>query len=651
MTNIGSHARTLRTSSRHFLRISRSLPLRATCFAAVSLMLSAVSAHAQAVRDSVFSLKADCSLVGPFAGSYEKGWAIEYEPDNTAWLVRGKHYRAQLRLMAHGYRVGTGQYRGADWFVKFEQAEYARQVRITAYPADGSKPYPVDLLTQTEARSVACPNAVTKEKLEAAIPQLESMIDSAVSEARTPGLAVGIVYKGQVVYLKGFGVREVGRPEFVDAETVFQLASLSKPISSTIISSLVSDGTVKWDDRVVKYDPGFELSDPTVTPEVTIGDFFAHRSGLPGSAGNDLELIGYKRPTILYRLRFPPLALPFRDVYQYSNFGMTEGGVAAAKAAGEGWAALADRQLFEPLGMTETSMRYADFTARANRTHLHVLINNQWTPLLTRDADAQAPAGGVSSNVQDMVHWLLMVLADGQYEGRELIRKEPLEIARTPQAIRGKNQSTGLANFYGFGWNLDYLEDGVQSVGHSGAFTSGAGTNVTLLPSQDLGVVTLGNAFPTGVPEAVGSTLSDLARYGHVTRDWFAYWKNVFDQAFTIPEQAKIEKYANPPIPNQPPLDLTAYAGTYRNSYVGKVKITVENGVLLLTRGVQQAPLALRHWDGNTFLAYSVPEVPGYPNLVEFKEGSDGTVSQIALEEFEGNGPGIDVVTRTGEKE
>ena len=69
--------------------------------------------------------------------------------------------------------------------------------------------------------------------------------------------------------------------------------------------------------------------------------------------------------------------------------------------------------------------------------------------------------------------------------------------------------------------------------------------------------------------------------------------------------------------------------------------------MLLLTRGIGQAPLRLRHWDGNTFLCYDVPETPGYPDLVEFKQGTDGTVSQIQLEEFAGNGPGINVVTRT----
>jgi CubicO group peptidase (beta-lactamase class C family) len=645
MTNLHRYVRPYRTPSLHRLRIYRPIPL--LIFAAASLLLSAVLTHAQDVRDSVFSRKADCTLVGPFAGSYEKGWTVEYNPDNTAWLVHGPHYRAQLQLMARGYRVGTGEYHGAAWYATFEQTDQLRQLRITAYPANGSESYLVDLLTQTAFEPVTCRNAVTGQKLQAALPLLERLITNALDQGQIPGLSVGIVYQGQVAYLKSFGVREAGQPELVNPDTVFQLASLSKPLSSTIISSLVTDGTVKWDDRVINHDPEFALSDSTITSKVTIGDMFAHRSGLPGSAGNDLESVGYQQPTILYRLRFVPPAYPFRKGWGYSNFGLTEGAVAAAKAAGEEWAGLARRQLFEPLRMTQTSMRYADFTARANRAHLHILINNQWTPALTRDADAQAPGGGASSSVRDMVHWLILELADGQYEGRQLIRKDALEIARTPQAIRtGSNAETELDNYYGFGWGLDYLQDGVLSVSHSGIFTAGALNHAALLPSQGLGIVVLGNAFPTGVPEAVASSLMDLARYGRLTQDWFAVWKHRYD-AVTMADQAKIAKYSKPPVPNRPSLNLADYAGTYRNDYVGRVKIAVDNGSLLLTRGVRQAPLPLRHWDGNTFLSYPFPDTPGLPALVEFKVDAGGGPSRIQLEEFAGNGEGTDSVTRT----
>jgi CubicO group peptidase (beta-lactamase class C family) len=489
--------------------------------------------------------------------------------------------------------------------------------------------------------------AVTEEKLEAALPQLDRLIDKAIDEGRIPGLAVGIVYRGQIIYLKGFGLREAGKPELVDPNTVFQLASVSKPISSTIISSLVSDGYVKWDDPVVKHDPEFEMYDPAVTPQVTIGDFFAHRSGLPAAAGDDLEYIDYKQKTILERLRFVKPAYPFRKGYGYNNFGVTEGATAAAKATGERWPAVAQEQLFEPLGMTQTSMRYEDFVKREDRAHLHILVHNQWTPALTRDADAEAPAGGASASVRDLVKWLILELAHGQYEGKQLISKEALEIAWTRQAHNGSSIRTGQPSYYGFGWVLDYLEDGVLRVAHSGGFPEGAGTNVTLIPSEDLGIVILGNASSTGVPEAVADTLLDLGRYGHVTRDWFTTWKDVFDTLFTIPTKDQIEKYAHPPVPNRPALGLAAYTGTYRNAYVGKVKITVENGILYLTRGLHHAPLPLRHWDGNTFLSYPYPASgnPAIPIPVEFAIGADGKASQITLEELNGSGAGT--VTRT----
>ena len=105
----------------------------------------------------------------------------------------------------------------------------------------------------------------------------------------------------------------------------------------------------------------FRLYDPYPTAEVTVRDMFAHRSGLPGGAGNDLEAIGFDRTEILHRLRLVPPASSFRSAYSYSNFGITAGGVAAAAGAGFVWEEAADEKLYEPLGMTSTSSRYDDF--------------------------------------------------------------------------------------------------------------------------------------------------------------------------------------------------------------------------------------------------------------------------------------------------
>jgi len=167
--------------------------------------------------------------------------------------------------------------------------------------------------------------------IEPVIKQLETFIQNGMQKTGVPGVAVAVVYRDRVAYLKGFGIREAGSDKPVDDRTVFQLASLSKPIASTIVAALVGNHDVNWDDRIVDLDRGFELSDPNVTQRLTIRDLLSHRSGLPTSAGDALEDLGFSRPEILHRMRLLPLAGTFRQSSHYSNSGFTEGAIAAPK--------------------------------------------------------------------------------------------------------------------------------------------------------------------------------------------------------------------------------------------------------------------------------------------------------------------------------
>src|SRR5262249_48685281 len=289
------------------------------------------------------------------------------------------------------------------------------------------------------------------------------------------GLSIAVVYEDQVVYLKGFGLREMGKTETVDADTVFQIASLSKPVSSTVIARLVSDGIVSWDSKIADLDPGFRLADPYPPAELTIRALFNHRSGLPGTAGDDLEIIGYDRAEILRRLRFVKPSSSFRAGYSYSNFGMTEGGVAAAKATGKSWEDVSEEKLFRPLGMTSTSYRHSDFLKQTNRAALHVPIGGDWVAKVERNPDAQAPAGGVSPTARDLAEWMRLQLANGVYNGETLIKPEAIEQTHMPLMARGVNPVTGGTSFYGLGWNVEIGRHGV-TWGHAGAFSVGART-------------------------------------------------------------------------------------------------------------------------------------------------------------------------------
>src|SRR6058998_2288470 len=172
---------------------------------------------------------------------------------------------------------------------------------------------------------------VTSEQVTRAIQELEKLAQKQIQENALPGLAIAVVFQDKAVYAKGFGVRDASAKNPVDADTVFQLASLSKPIGSTVVAELVGEGKITWDSKLSVLDPTFAMFDPWVTREITIRDMYAHRSGLPEHAGDLLEDLGFTRGEILYRLRYQPPQSSFRSAYAYTNFGMTEGGMRRRK--------------------------------------------------------------------------------------------------------------------------------------------------------------------------------------------------------------------------------------------------------------------------------------------------------------------------------
>ena len=489
--------------------------------------------------------------------------------------------------------------------------------------------------------TMAVAETVTKEKVLAAIPRLEELAKKAIAEGGVPGLAVAVVYKDEVIYLGGFGLRKAGKPDTVDADTVFQLASLSKPISSTIVAALVSDGTVNWGSRIADLDPAFQLQDAYPTEQVTIRDLFAHRSGLSGNAGNDLEGLGFSRDEILHRLRYLKPTSSFRAGYAYSNFGLTEGAVAAAKPTGKAWEDVAQEKLYGPLGMDSTSSRHADFVKHLNRASLHVRVHGKWTPLVTRNPDPQSPAGGVSSNVRDLAQLIRLELGNGEFDGKQLINKEAIAETHVPLMERGKHPVTGSPSFYGLGWNITFGPYGTVW-GHAGAFTRGARTVASLIPSEQLGIVVLSNAFPTGVPDALADSFFDLVFTGSVTRDWVSPWNALYASISGPAIEAAKSAYGTPPTSSSPPLPLAAYAGTYRNEYLGTAVVVEDNDTLTLKlgpRGIKS--YALKHFDRDLFIYFPDEETPDVPSGVTFQIGPDEKANQITIENLNDGGQGV----------
>lgn len=450
--------------------------------------------------------------------------------------------------------------------------------------------------------------AVNANSVARAIARLSDLLPLWLQRTGVPGAAVAVVHQGQIRHTAGYGLRRIDAPERVDAQTVFQLASLSKPIGATVMAAHMGEQTgLSWDTPIQQLLPDFSLAyaDASLNARLSLGDLYAHRSGLPDHAGDTLEDLGYTRSAILQRLRLAALH-PYGQ-YDYTNFGLTAAAQAMSQAQGQDWADLCATTLYQTIGMQRSSSRFSDFAAQQNRAWGHIQKDVDYasygaspaTYLVQeppRQPDAQSPAGGVSSCAQDLALWMMLVLAGGQWQGRQIINAAALQAAL--QARPGGN--------YGYGFNIGTDPYGHASFSHSGAFILGAATAFILWPQAQLGIAVLTNAQPRGLAEAVALSFGEYA-WGEVPeggkgKDWLATMQEKMHDLYRPQGQWAGQAAPSSPTPAQ---NLQTYVGSYSNDYWGSAQITLQPSgtgqALELCLGLAPTRYLLQHWDGETF--------------------------------------------------
>jgi CubicO group peptidase (beta-lactamase class C family) len=494
---------------------------------------------------------------------------------------------------------------------------------------------------------------VTTAQVEAALVHLEDLITEAMTRTGVPGAAVAVVHNDQVVYERGFGVREVGNPEAVTPETVFQIASLAKPISSTVVAAVIGDGLTSWDATLASLEPGFALSDSWVSDQIALRDLFSHRSGLPAYGGDDLIsdwYFAYDRETWMPRLRHIPLATPFRTTYAYNNAGLSAAAFAVARAAGQSWEDLAETRLLVPLGMSSTSYRFADFGRYANRATAHyVTPDGAWVPNKPVDDDPAAPAGGVSTTVGDLTRWLQLQLGGGVFDGQQVVARTPLWETHRPHILQHSppDPAAGRISFYGLGWVLEHDDRGRLLVWHEGDFSEGIATGAYLLPAAGLGIVALVNASPGPLRSAIPRAFLEMVTHGEPVQDWIGTIERDHATFVAGLHAPALSGVVGEPPPNAAlPLPLDAYVGTYANVGYGEVTVRDAPGGLLMAFGSNPNGLALTHWDRDTF-TYSGEGLIAYLKFgVTFVIGFDGVAEAVRVLLVTGN-PDVEPTTFT----
>ena len=256
----------------------------------------------------------------------------------------------------------------------------------------------------------------------AAPPDFDNFVNSVLRAFEVPGASVAIVKDGKVLLAKGYGVRKLGDPAPVDAETLFGIASNTKAFTATALGMLVEEGKIEWDAPVVRYLPAFALSDPFVTHELTVRDLLVHRSGLGLGAGDLLwwPPSTYNRKEIAQRLRYIPLATSFRSAYAYDNVLYLVAGELIETMSGMSWEDFVTRRILTPLGMTGSNVHHSAAGHGGNVATTHAPVDGKVRVIAPFASDNTNPAGGINAGANDMAKWMIAQLDSGRVGDKRL---------------------------------------------------------------------------------------------------------------------------------------------------------------------------------------------------------------------------------------
>lgn len=448
------------------------------------------------------------------------------------------------------------------------------------------------------------------QSVPASLAGLNAYVHKTMAQWKVPGLAVAVVKDGKIVFAQGYGVREAGKPDKVDANTLFTIGSNSKAFTAAALGTLVADGKLKWNARVTKYLPHFQLRSPYVTREIMLSDLLSHRSGYC-----DPTVMWYTSDdtpeNIVERLRYQKPEYGFRAHFCYNNTMYLVASRFIPAIAGETWNRYVEQHLFAPLGMTRTDTTEEAVNKASDVAVPHGDVNGKVEVIKrywANNMDVFAPVGGINSSVNEMSHWLEMLLADGKYDGTTVLKPAIIRAMETPHAIIQNHTwigdwlrtQTPDSKFYAYGFGF-FLQDygGHKLVWHAGDI-DGMASALAMVPSEHLGVVALSNMNENRAPEGV--VFYVLQSYlGLPHRDVSGAMYAFMQKAKKKAKAAEHKLAATRKPGSRAPLPLAKYAGTYADPFYGKAIVTRGHGRLVLRLGNPMFIGDLQHWHGNTF--------------------------------------------------
>lgn len=436
---------------------------------------------------------------------------------------------------------------------------------------------------------------------------IDGYVESARKAWNVPGMSVAVVHDGKVLLSKGYGVRELGRSDAVDAQTLFGAMSTTKAMTAVAMGLLVDEGKIGWRDKVIKHLPDFRIGDPYITQELEVRDLFTHNSGLAST-----DFLWARTPELapdeaVRRLQYARPVYSFRAGFVYHNSMYLVAGKVIEKASGMSWERFMTDRVFGPLGMTNTHPTLAAAMKHANRSSAHFEIKDKIEVIPEMPIDSVAPAGSVWSNAEDIGKWINYLISGKTHDGKELLKPATLEEIFKPQVIlpSGFYPTFRLIKpkwtTYGLGWfQHDYRGEKVEL--HTGSI-AGRTAIVGLMRDKKVGVYVFGNLDHAEARHAIVYKVFDLFSFGDPNgRDWNDEFRKLYGDIRAEDEKRSAAQLSKRLSGTKPSVPLEKYAGIYSDPFYGTVEIRIVDGKLRAIAAKDlTADLEHRHID--TFMA------------------------------------------------
>lgn len=478
-----------------------------------------------------------------------------------------------------------------------------------------------------------------EDRAKALLEGFDELVQTGMKEFQVPGLSIGIIADGRVVYAKAFGEREVETGALATTDTLFPIGSCTKAFTAFALGGLVEEGLLDWDQPIIDILQEFRLCDQYATQNLTFRDLLAHRSGL---SRHEFMWFNSNSSTheILSRLRYLEPTCDIRERFNYNNLMYMVLGMAIERSAQSSWEALVRSKILLPLGMTHTGFSTEEMEKSTNYASPYLGKGDQLVRMAQRDMTIIGPGASMYSSASDMCRWLQLQIEGGVWEGIPLIGSATLKEMHSPQIIvSGYPESKeARVSAYGLGWCVQTYR-GVYNISHDGG-VFGFTSLVSILPQERIGIVILSNKNLSALPRILGMHAFDrLLELPRV--DWLKEGIEGIEKNREAMQDAKKTEDLNRKKGTVPSHHLEEFGGIYENPGYGRLEVSFEDGALRAK--FNNIIYRLSHWHYDVFSVESLSE-----DLIVSREGLkfsffsnlNGDIDTLSIP-FESNAPDI----------